>query len=94
MSDGITTDLADGVYLSDPEHSAVLRLGPDRELRTLIKDPRLRWPDGFSYGPDGWLYVTCSALHHVIGRSRDHIRDHSPYQIYRFRPGQLGLAGH
>ncbi len=94
MSDGITTDLADGVYLSDPEHSAVLRLGPDRELRTLIKDPRLRWPDGFSYGPDGWLYVTCSALHHVIGRSRDHVRNHAPYQIYRFQPGELGLAGH
>ena len=94
MSDGITTDLADGVYLSDPEHSAVLRIGPDRELRTLIKDPRLRWPDGFSYGPDGWLYVTCSALHHVIGRSRDHVRNHAPYQIYRFRPGELGLAGH
>ncbi len=94
MSDGITTDGSGGIYLSDPEHSAVLRLAPDGTLETLLKDPVLRWPDGFSYGPDGWLYVTCSALHHVIGRSAGHVRQHAPYQIYRFRPGFPGVAGH
>jgi len=40
----------------------VLLLAPDRTLRTLGKDPKLRWPDGLSFGPDGWLYVSCSAL--------------------------------
>ena len=94
MSDGITTDNGGGIYLSDPENSAVLRLGPDASLTTLVKDPVLRWPDGFSFGPGGWLYVTCSSLHHVIARSADHVRQHSPYQIYRFRPGFTGAAGH
>jgi sugar lactone lactonase YvrE len=44
ISDGITTDEKDNVYLSDPEHSAVLVLGPGPEHRlwTLIKDERLR----------------------------------------------------
>jgi sugar lactone lactonase YvrE len=94
MSDGITTDFRDNVYLSDLENSAILRLGRDRNLVTLLKDPVLRWPDGFSFGPGGWLYVTCSALHHVIGRSADHVRAHAPYQIYRFQPGVRGVAGH
>src|SRR2546429_9814774 len=47
ISDGLSIDAADTVYVSDPEHSAVLTLGQDRKLTTLLKDPRLRWPDGF-----------------------------------------------
>ena len=29
MSDGISTDIAGGIYLTDLEHSAIVRLGPD-----------------------------------------------------------------
>jgi sugar lactone lactonase YvrE len=82
------------VYLSDPDQSAIVVLEPDGSLRTLLKDPKLRWPDGFSFGPDGWLYVTCSALHHVIMKSGAHVRSHAPYQIFRFRPGPGGVPGH
>lgn len=86
MSDGIAIDAAGTVYLSDLEHSAVVALGQDRQLRTLLKDERLRWPDGFSFGPDGALYVTCSALHQVIAKSAAEIAAHAPYQVFRFRP--------
>lgn len=94
MSDGITTDTDGNIYLSDPDQSAIVVLEPFGTLRTLIKDPALRWPDGFSFGPDGYLYVTCSALHEVIMRSRTHIENEGPYQIYRFRPGTSAPAGH
>lgn len=94
MSDGITIDQDGNLYLSDPEHDSVVMLGPDRKLQTLVRDTRLRWPDGFSFGPDGWLYVTCSALHHVIGCLPSHIRTQAPYQIFRFRPGPTGVPGH
>jgi sugar lactone lactonase YvrE len=94
LSDGLTMDLEDNIFISDMEHSAVLTLGPDRTLRTLIKDPRLRWPDGFSFGPDGWLYVTCSALQHVLFVSAERMRANAPYQIFRFKPGTLGVPGH
>ena len=93
MSDGITMDLQGNIYISDPGHSAILALGPDRELRTLLRQPELRWPDGFSFGPNGWLYVTCSSLHHVIGRPASEVRANAPYQIYRFRPGPTGVPG-
>src|SRR5207245_2291820 len=92
-SDGPSMDVEDNVYLTDPEHGAILALGPDRSLRTLVKDPRLRWPDGLSFGPDGWLYVTCSALQHVLFVRTAHMRAHAPYQIFRFKPGPAGVPG-
>jgi sugar lactone lactonase YvrE len=94
LSDGITTDADGDVYLSDMEHSAILSLGPDRKLATLLKDPQLRWPDGFSFGPDGWLYVTCSSLQYVLFLPAASVREHAPYQIFRFRPGHEGVPGH
>ena len=75
------------------EHSAVLAIEPDRRLRTLVKDPKLRWPDGLSFGPDGWLYVTCSALQDVLFRSAAARDAHKPYQIYRFKPGGTAAPG-
>src|SRR5437660_4360945 len=94
ISDGLSIDAADTVYVSDPEHSAVLTLGQDRQLTTLLKDPRLRWPDGFSFGPDGWLYVTCSSLQHVMFRTTAHMKANAPYQVFRFKPGPTGVPGH
>jgi sugar lactone lactonase YvrE len=93
ISDGASSDDQGRIYLTDPEHSAVLALGPDRRLRTLVKDPELRWPDGLSFGPDGTLYVTCSALQDVLFRSAAARRAHAPYQIWRFKPGGTAAPG-
>jgi sugar lactone lactonase YvrE len=94
ISDGLTMDEDDNVYITDPEHSAILTLGPDRRLETLVKEPFLRWPDGLSFGPEGWLYVTCSSLHHVLFVSSDRMRANAPYHIFRFKPGPMGVPGH
>ena len=94
MSDGMTTDLEGNVYWGDMEHSAILSLGTDRKLHTLLKSPRLRWPDGFSFGPSGWLYVTCSSLDTVIMKTTATIAANAPYQVFRFRPGPAGIPGH
>ena len=94
LSDGITTDVEGNVYLSDMENSAVVRMAPDATLTTLVKDERLRWPDGFSFGPDGSLYVSCSALQHVLFVNPAEMEANRPYHIYRFDPGIPGIAGH
>jgi len=94
MSDGITTDDAGNIYISDLEHSAIVRMKIDGSLETLIKDPKLRWPDGFSFGPDGWLYVTASALQFVIAKPDQYIAEHGPYQIFRLKTDSTGYPGH
>ncbi len=95
MSDGITTDDEGQVYLSDLEHSAVVRYTPETgAMTTLIKTERLRWPDGFSFGPEGWLYVTGSSLHHVIGKPPSSVVANAPYSVFRFKPGGTAAAGH
>ncbi|HWP65287.1 MAG TPA: L-dopachrome tautomerase-related protein [Candidatus Limnocylindria bacterium] len=94
ISDGLTTDESGTIYVTDPEHSAIHLIAPDGKLRTLVRDARLRWPDGLSFGPDGYLYVTCSALADVLFVSAERAKQVAPFQIFRIKtqapaaPGQ------
>lgn len=94
MSDGITTDNAGNIYISDLEHRAINRISAEGQFETLLKDTKLRWPDGFSFGPDGWLYITNSALNVVIAKPNSYIMEQGPYQILRFKPDSFGYPGH
>jgi len=54
------------MYVTSPEDSSVkirnLAAGPDARPGILIQDARLHWPDTFSQGPDGSIYVTTSRI--------------------------------
>lgn len=93
LSDGLSADLSGNVYITDVEHGAVLRMAPGGELTTIVRSPRVRWADGLSFGPDGWLYLADSALPEVLLKTRGHVREHGPYHVYRFRPGTTGVPG-
>ena len=93
LSDGMSTDQAGNVYITDVEHNAIFRLDPNGELRTLIRSPDVRWPDALSFGPDGWLYVADSALSEVVLQSRDHIESSAPYKIFRVQLDTPGTPG-
>lgn len=63
VADGLWIDAADHLYFTNPETSSVdwaERAGG--ELKTLVSDPRMVWPDTFSQGADGALYVTTSHI--------------------------------
>ena len=93
LSDGLSTDIAGNVYITDVEHGAVFVVGPEQDLTTLIQSKSVRWPDALSFGPGGYLYLADSALPDVILQSREHIRAAGPYRIYRFQPGLDGVPG-
>lgn len=88
-TDGMTSDAAGHVYLTDMEHSAIVRVAPDGRLDVLVQDERLRWPDGFSWGPDGYLYMTASDLHDILPDAivtSSEIAERAPYHIFRIQP--------
>jgi sugar lactone lactonase YvrE len=56
----------DDMYLTSVQDNAIklrkLSEGPQAQIRTVVLDERLRWPDTFSQGPDGAVYVTTSHI--------------------------------
>lgn len=93
LSDGLSIDIEGNVYVTDVEHNSIHIVGADRELQTLLRSSRIRWPDALSFGPDRWLYVADSDLADVVLRSRDDIKAHGPYSIFRFQAVAEGVPG-
>jgi sugar lactone lactonase YvrE len=84
--DGFWIDAQDRVYLSDLTHMAISRLLPDKTNERLIMDQRFQWPDTFTQGPDGTMYVTGSHINESatfnLGKS---VRQRS-YGVFAFMP--------
>jgi len=72
-ADGLLIARKDGrMYVTSPQDNSVKVRDLTQNgssLTTLVRDPRLRWPDTFSEGPDGTIYVTTS-----------HIQDSADYK--------------
>jgi len=93
LSDGLSTDLSGNIYVTDVEHGSVFVVGKDRNPQTLIRSSRIRWADGLSFGPGGWLYLADSAIQEQVLKSKEYIQSRGPYFIYRFKPGYAGIPG-
>jgi sugar lactone lactonase YvrE len=93
LSNGLSVDIDGNVYVTDIEHNSIFIVGSNRRARTLIRSNGIRWPDALSFGPDGWIYVSDSALSELVLQPRDHIRENQPYRIFRFQPGAIGVPG-
>lgn len=61
VADGLWMSKAGHLYLTSPSDYSIKRL-VGKSTETVLTDKRLRWPDTFSEGPDGRLYVTASHI--------------------------------
>ncbi len=61
VTDGLWMSKAGVLYLTSPSDNSVKKLSGDK-VETVLTDKRLRWPDTFSEGPDGTMYVTASHI--------------------------------
>ena len=93
LSDGLSRDSRGNIYITDIEHSAVLRKTTDGRLETVVRDSRIRWADSLGFGPAGYLYLADSAIPDVMLQSKAHIDGSRPYHIFRFKPGVEGEPG-
>ena len=87
LSDGLLAAASGEIYVTDVEHGAIITIDQQQKLSTVIQSSRIRWADGMSFGPDGWLYLADSALPELILKSSNHIKTQGPYFIFRFDPG-------
>lgn len=74
------------LYLSDVDHNAVVRMTPDGKLQRIITDNRLQWPDTFSEGPDGAIYISASHINEGPNFNAGKSVRKTPYAVFRFHP--------
>ncbi|RZT78091.1 major royal jelly protein [Micromonospora violae] len=86
---GTAIDATGTIYLSDLERRRVLVLAPDRNVRTLVADPRLAWVDAMWLDADARLWMPAAQLHLTAGLNGGVAAVDYPVQIYRM-PVEIG----
>jgi sugar lactone lactonase YvrE len=84
-SDGFWMEKSGRLFLSTMQSDSVKMLTPDKKLQTVLTDSRLRWPDTFSQGADGAIYITASHIQdspwfHTGGWTDD------SFTLFKFQP--------
>lgn len=81
--DGMETDAAGRLYVTDGEHNAIHQRHPDGTWETVVHDDRLLWPDPLSVAADGHVYVTANQLHRQAKYRGGADERRKPYVLFR-----------
>lgn len=85
-SDGISIDEEANVYVTDLQASGIGVVEAGGKYRLLFSDESvIRWPDGLSCGPDGWIYATTNQNHLNAAYNGGRQEAMPPYHVIRFR---------
>ncbi|SEM53120.1 Sugar lactone lactonase YvrE [Pseudoxanthomonas sp. GM95] len=82
FADGMASDAQGRLYITDGEHDAILRLWPDGHLDTVVRDPRIVWPDGIAT-TDKYVYVTLGQWDRLPGFNGGRDLRKPPYLLVR-----------
>jgi len=82
---GITIDRGDTLYLCSFTEGAILRMGEDRKIETLIADPRISFPNEPSIGPDRFLYFPSSQANRLPAFNNGVSRVQLPFEVFKVR---------
>lgn len=94
ISDGSSMNDRDEVYITAIGDDAIGVTRPDGSYEELFRDEaRLSWPDAFSFGPDGHVYVVANQLHRGPVLNAGENASEPPYLILRFDPAASGVVG-
>jgi len=85
-TDGFWMDAKGNLYLSDLDHNAVVRRAPNGAKTQMASDARLVWPDTFSEGPDGSIYISASHINESPSFNNGKSARTQPYGVFKFKP--------
>lgn len=85
ISHGMIADYKGNIYLSDSPNKAIRYVTADGKLETLVKDKRLSWPDTFSVGQDGYLYLTCSQINRTKKYNGGQDKVEYPFRLFKIK---------
>ncbi len=84
-SDGLESDSDNRIYVTNYEQNAIFRRLPSGMYETLVRDPRILWPDTLSVAQDGYLYFTANQLHRQARYHEGKDLRQKPYSLFRTR---------
>jgi sugar lactone lactonase YvrE len=84
FADGIEIGRDGALYLTDLEANGITRLLPSGQLKPVVRDPRLSWPDTIAFNSNGALYIPVAQFHTLPTLNNGVDRRHEPFRLYRF----------
>ncbi|BBL60160.1 L-dopachrome tautomerase-related protein [Methylomonas koyamae] len=93
ISDGISIDENNNIYLGDLANNAIGVIAPNRQYRQLAQCPRLSWVDSFSFGANGQLYAVVNRLHRSATLNGGDNQSKPPYFLLKVKALAAGLPG-
>ena len=93
ISDGITIDKDNNIYLGELAENAIGVISSDRKYRQLAKSPKLSWVDSFSFGPTGQLVAVVNRLHQSATLHGGVSTAKPPFYLIRVKSFAAGLPG-
>ena len=92
---GLSIDTDGNLYLTEVETKAVGVIpATTRRYRRFAWNEQLIWPDGVSYAPDGYMYVSAAQISLAALFNGGNGLNKAPYHIFRFKPLSPGRLGH
>ena len=93
ISDGITIDKDNNIYLGELAANAIGVISATRKYRRLAQCPRLSWVDSFSFGPAGQLVAVVNRLHQSATLNGGVSKSKPPYYLLQIKSLAAGLPG-
>ncbi|MEF2277385.1 L-dopachrome tautomerase-related protein [Deinococcus sp. YIM 134068] len=84
VSDGFGEDTAGHIYTTNHEQNAIYRRLPEGDFETVVRDPRLIWPDTLSL-QGGYLYILNNQLNRQARYHYGVDQRVKPYSLLRVR---------
>lgn len=93
ISDGISIDKDNNIYLGELAANAIGVISADKKYQRLAQCPRLSWVDSFSFGPNGQLFAVVNRLHQSATLNGGVSVSKPPYYLLQIKALAAGLPG-